>query len=136
MATVRARTSWARGHSAPPLFRSHTHTHTHPHARTHTHTHTHAHTNTSRYGLHGQAPNPPSGTTGIRNLVAGTRYPIRIRFFDYTGTQLLQLYWRQGGTSNAWTPVPFSAFYAVPTNPPTYASVRTLGYPEPRVSPR
>ena len=60
-------------------------------------------------------------------------YPIRIRMHENLGVQAIQLYWRApGGT---WAKVPFSAFYAVPVDPPTYASVRTLGYPEPRVVP-
>ena len=82
-----------------------------------------------RYGLHGSGG--PAGSFGTRNLVAGTRYPIRIRFHEHGGGQVVQLYWRApGGT---WGQVPWNYFYAVPTNPPTYSSVRTLGYPEPRI---
>ena len=57
-------------------------------------------------------------------------YPIRIRMHENLGVQAIQLYWRAPG--GVWAKVPFSAFYSVPTNPPTYASVRTQGYPEPR----
>lgn len=83
-----------------------------------------------RYGLLAANGNA-SGTFGARSLVAGARYPIRIRMYDHTSAQVVQLYWR-AASGGAWTPVPFSAFWAVPVDPPTYASVRTLGYPEPR----
>jgi hypothetical protein len=84
-----------------------------------------------RYGLHAANGNASAGTFGARSLVAGARHPIRIRMYDHTSAQVVQLYWR-AASGGAWTPVPFSAFWAVPVDPPTYASVRTLGYPEPR----
>lgn len=87
---------------------------------------------TIRYALHPIA-NAPSGTFGTRSLTAGALYPIRMGVAENLGVQALHLYWRAapGGT---WGKVPFSAFYSVP-NTPTYASVRTQGYPEPRVAP-
>ena len=72
----------------------------------------------------------PTGSFGTRSLVAGTRYPVRIRMHEHGGGELVQPYWRAMG--DAWSQVPWSAFWAVPSNPPSYASVRSLGYPEPR----
>ena len=77
------------------------------------------------------AAGAPTGVFGTRSLTAGSMYPIRIRMHENLGVQAIQLYWRAPG--GAWAKVPFSAFYSVPTNPPTYASVRTQGYPEPRI---
>lgn len=103
----------------------------------HSHTHTHKKNNTNRYGLHA-AEGATAGAWwpgrnsvfGTRSLVAGTLYPIRLRMSENYGAQLVALYWRApGGT---WDQVPWSAFSTHPANPPSYASVRTLGYPEPR----
>jgi len=86
---------------------------------------------TQAYGCKPPEIYPPSPGT-VNNLIAGSYYPIRVRFHENYGGQALILEWKTPSVSS-WAPVPFSVFSANPS--PTGVLSREIvtqnGYPDP-----
>lgn len=83
---------------------------------------------TTAYGLKPPETLPPN--PGTRTLTAGVLYPIRVRFYEASGGEALNVEWIQPGGST-WAAIPFSNFRCHATTPISTTTIR-FGYPDPR----
>lgn len=82
---------------------------------------------TTAYGLKPPETLPPN--PGTRTLTAGVLYPVRVRFYEASGGEALNVEWIQpGGTT--WAAIPFTNFKCNAATPIS-TTIRS-GFPEPR----